>query len=124
MTKAPTIDSICMRGTYSPIGWAECIICPAGYGCPSIFGEDIVTCALGTYSLDLSAVSLQMSVDMVWSDPSFICGCLIPLCPNLKSKPSAVIVDSILTPYIGVLHNVFHVGIVCQGGNILDKLKV
>lgn len=57
MSNAPTVDSMCQRGTYSFTGWPECITCSAGYACPSIFGKEIITCALGTYSLDISTVS-------------------------------------------------------------------
>ena len=59
VSNAPTIDSVCQRGTYSFSGWPECIACPAGYACPSIFGKGIITCALGTYSLDMSTVSMD-----------------------------------------------------------------
>lgn len=48
---------MCQRGTYSFTGWPECITCSAGYACPSIFGKGIISCALGTYSLDMSTVS-------------------------------------------------------------------
>ncbi len=59
ISSAPTLDSMCQRGTYSFMGWPECIACSAGYACPSIFGKGIVTCALGTYSLDMSTVSMN-----------------------------------------------------------------
>ena len=68
---APTIDSVCRRGTYSFTGWPECIECPAGYACPSIFGKGIITCALGTYSLDMSTVSVHC-MDQVYHMQGFI----------------------------------------------------
>ena len=70
---APTIDSVCRRGTYSVTGWPECIECPAGYACPSIFGKGIITCALGTYSLDMSTVSVHC-MDQVYHMQGFIFG--------------------------------------------------
>ena len=57
VSKAPTFDSLCKSGTYSFTGWLECVVCPSGYACPSIFGNGIITCALGTYSLEMSTVS-------------------------------------------------------------------
>lgn len=58
MTQRPDISSLCAVGMYSLLGWAECVACPAGLACPSVFGEAIVTCAVGTYSLEKSIVSL------------------------------------------------------------------
>ena len=48
------MSSLCPRGTFSGIGQAECVVCPAGSACPSTTGDDTISCSPGTYSLQMS----------------------------------------------------------------------
>ena len=54
------MDSLCSLGTYSPSGVAECITCQAGFACPSTTSDNIITCAPGTFSLDMYTVSIVL----------------------------------------------------------------